>query len=102
MVVLDTATGRKLWRFQLEAVEQVSLSDAPARRGLVYWEGTNQWNPRIVFTCGGWVYALDADFGRPVQEFGTAGRVPLPTEGGRVGVVWKDNYIVLGLNGDLY
>lgn len=102
IVALDARNGKELWRFQLEAVESPGLSDAPARRGLVFWNGANRWQPRIVFTCGEWLYALYAESGLPVKNFGEEGRVPLPTSGTPTGGIWRDNYIVPGHKGDVY
>ncbi len=102
VVALDAAKGTELWRFQLEAVEQPGLEDAPARRGLVYWAGQGAHPARIVFTSGDWVYALDPRTGRPLADFGANGRAPLPTGGTAVGVIWKDTFIVPGLKGDIF
>lgn len=102
IVALDAAKGTELWRFQLEAVAQPRLEDSPARRGLVYWAGNGPHPARIVFTSGDWVYALDPKTGQPLADFGENGRVPLPTGGTAVGVIWKDRLIVPGLKGDIF
>jgi quinoprotein glucose dehydrogenase len=102
IVAVDASTGTELWRFQLEAVAQPRLEDSPARRGLVYWPGTKAHPARVVFASGDWVYALDPKTGRPMAEFGTNGRAPLPTGGTAVGVIWRESYIVPGLLGDIF
>lgn len=102
IVALDAASGRELWRFQVERPARIGLEDAPARRGLVYWDGEGQHPPRIVFASGKWVYALDAKTGQPLAGFGQAGRTPIPTGGTAVGVIWNGTYIVPGLSGNLY
>ena len=102
IVALDATTGIERWRFQLPVPTQPGLEDAPARRGLVYWPGDGQLGPRLVFASGRWLYALDPLTGRPVENFGTEGRVPLPTGGTAVGALWQGHYIVPGLWGDVY
>ena len=102
IVALDAGSGRELWRFQVERPARIGLEDAPARRGLVYWDGAGQHTPRIVFASGKWVYALEAKTGQPLAGFGQSGRTPIPTGGTAVGVVWNGTYIVPGLSGNLY
>lgn len=102
MVALDAGTGRELWRYQFEQRPNLALMDAPARRGLVHWEGDATHLPRIVFSCGKWLYALDPDTGRLVEDFGVEGRVSLPTGGTAAGVIWRDTIIITGLRGDVF
>jgi quinoprotein glucose dehydrogenase len=102
IVAIDAAKGTELWRFQLEAVARPRQQDPPARRGLVYWPGSGAHPPRLVFSAGDWVYALDPKTGRPLADFGANGRVPLPTGGTAVGVVWQGTFIVPGLLGDIF
>lgn len=102
IVALHAATGREIWRFQLETPRRIGLADAPARRGLVFWPGTERHEARIVFACGDWLYALQPQNGRLLADFGEAGRVPLPTGGTAVGVIWNGTYIVPGLAGDIF
>jgi len=66
-VALNAATGGEIWRFKPEG--------QPAVRGLVYWPGDSDRGPRLFFSAGDWLYALDAKTGQAVQEFGTHGRV---------------------------
>jgi quinoprotein glucose dehydrogenase len=102
IVALDAATGRELWRHQLEAATHLRLEDAPARRGLMFWRGDGTAPPRVLFTCGNWIYALDPRTGRPVESFGEKGRAPLPTGGTAVGVIWRDVLVVPGFLGDIF
>lgn len=102
LAALDATTGTERWRFALETPERPGLEDAPARRGLVHWAGDGRAAPRIVFASGRWLYALDPATGRPVAGFGDNGRVPLPTGGTAVGVIWQGTYIVPGLWGDVF
>jgi quinoprotein glucose dehydrogenase len=67
-VALDGVTGHELWRFKPEGI--------PAVRGLLYWRGDTEHAPRLFFSAGNWLYALDPATGKPVTDFGNAGRVP--------------------------
>jgi quinoprotein glucose dehydrogenase len=67
-VALNGATGKEIWRFKPEG--------APAIRGLLYWPGDANHAPRLYFSSGNWLYALDPATGKPVASFGDAGRVP--------------------------
>jgi quinoprotein glucose dehydrogenase len=102
VVALNATNGRELWRYQLEAVAHPRLEDIPARRGLMFWRGDQTSPPRVLFTCGNWVYALDPRTGRPVESFGEKGRAPLPTGGTAVGVIWRDVLIIPGFSGDIF
>ncbi|WP_340105975.1 pyrroloquinoline quinone-dependent dehydrogenase [Rhodohalobacter sp. 8-1] len=44
-------------------------------RGVVYWEDGE--DKRIIFSAGTWIYAVDAETGNLVSEFGTEGKVDL-------------------------
>jgi len=67
-VALDGATGHELWRFKPEGT--------PALRGLLYWRGDPDHSPRLFFSSGNWLYAIDPASGKPIPTFGEAGRVP--------------------------
>lgn len=102
LVAINAANGRELWRFQVERPQQLGLSDAPARRGLVYWPGDIRNPPRIVFASGNWIYALDPITGKLIEGFGENGRTSLPTGGTAAGVIWRGTYIVPGMTGDIF
>lgn len=68
---LDAATGQEIWRFGDPLKNNLSTS-----RGVAYWtDGKN--DKRILFTSGSWLYALDATNGKPIENFGEAGRTDL-------------------------
>ena len=102
IVAVDAVTGKEKWRFQLETPPRLGLEDAPARRGLLYWAGVAGHGPRIVFSCGNWIYALDPETGRPLADFGRAGRTALPTGGTAGGVAYGHILITSGLWGDIF
>lgn len=70
---LDAATGRELWRFGDKIRSGTSTS-----RGVAYWTNGSG-DSRILFTSRSWLYALDAQSGKPVAGFGDGGRVSLRT-----------------------
>jgi len=101
IVALDAASGTERWRYVPEKRGN-GLTDLPARRGLIYWRGTDSVGARLIFTAGNWVYALDPRNGRPIPSFGTDGRTPLPTGAGATGAIWKDTLVVPGFARDVF
>src|SRR5688500_6682425 len=61
-VALEPDTGREIWRFDV-------TGGVPSRRGMGYWNGTGA-DPRVYFTSGRRLFALDARSGRPIAGFG--------------------------------
>ena len=101
IVALDAATGIERWRYRPEK-QSNRLEDLPARRGLIYWRGTDAVGPRLIFSTGNWVYSLDPKTGRPIESFGREGRAELPTGAGVTGAVWKDTLVVPGFARDVF
>ena len=66
-VALDAVTGHEIWRYKPDG--------QPAVRGLVYWRGDADHGPRLYFSSGDWLYALEAKTGKPPAGFGEKGRV---------------------------
>ncbi|MGB3801097.1 MAG: PQQ-binding-like beta-propeller repeat protein [Lewinella sp.] len=73
---LDAATGDEVWTFD-PAIFSDELFGMGTNRGLNYW--TDEDERRIYYPAGPFLYALDADTGKPVTNFGTGGRVDLHT-----------------------
>ncbi len=101
IVALDATTGRELWGYRPPKTGN-GLQDIPARRGLIHWAGDGKVAPRLFFTAGNWVYALDPETGTPVTTFGENGRAALPTGGTATGAIWRDVLIVPGFLGDVF
>ena len=101
IVALDAATGRELWKFRPEKMGN-ALQDFPARRGLIYWAGNAAIPPRLFFSAGNWVYALNPEDGKPVTAFGSDGRTELPTGGTATGAIWKNVLVVPGFLADVF
>jgi len=73
IVAVDAATGKEKWRFDPhDAREKFGKARA---RGVAYWaDGADR---RIFVTARHWLYALNADTGKPMPSFGVEGRVDL-------------------------
>ena len=88
---LDAATGAERWR------HDPGLPGA-AQRGLMWWDGDG--GPRLFYTAGRILIALDPATGEPVEAFGDGGRLDLtpPGETGPLtvtapGVVFEDRLL---------
>lgn len=91
IVAIDAKDGRERWRFKPEG--------HPAQRGLLYWPGNAQLQPRLYFLSDRFLYALDTSNGVPAQSFGVAGRLafrdsPLPAGIGVIAPVIYQNMLV--------
>ena len=90
VVALDAATGDEVWRY-------VVNGGAPSRRGVAYWPGDGANRPRILFTVGRRLIALDAASGTPAAGFGGTGEVDLVIPYNSVPLVYHDT-VVVGAN----
>jgi len=71
---LDAATGEELWSFD-PFEDNRDKRFGEKLRGVTYWEdGSDQ---RLLFTAGTGLYALDANTGELIADFGEEGRVDL-------------------------
>ena len=105
---LNAETGKLLWKFDS------GVKGTQPDRGLAYWgspENTqDSSSARVLVGVMNYLYALDAATGKPVAEFGTAGRIDLRENLGREpasansiymtspGMVFEDLVIVGGRN----
>lgn len=71
---IDASTGRERWTFDPWGGEGRSAA-LGVNRGVAYWASEN--DRRVLFTAGHFLYALDADTGRPLSDFGNRGRVDI-------------------------
>ncbi|MEX2566983.1 MAG: PQQ-binding-like beta-propeller repeat protein, partial [Cyclobacteriaceae bacterium] len=68
---LDAVTGDEIWMFDpFEGENRRGLS-----RGVAYWEDED--DKRILFSAGSFIYALNANNGKIIKEFGKEGKVSL-------------------------
>ncbi len=73
---LNAATGEPLWTFDPFAAGAVA--EGPSiLRGVSYWKGDRSHRPRILFTAGARLFAVDAETGTPITSFGDQGSVGL-------------------------
>ena len=91
---LNAANGKRIWEFDPEPENQYAKN---VNRGVSYWQ--NGRDKRILFTSGSDLFALNAETGRLIETFGTAGRVSLK-EG--LGERSKDLYVVTTTPGIVY
>ena len=61
VVALDSETGKEIWSYRL-------TGGAPSRRGVAYWPGQGADAPRIIFTSGRRLIALNARTGAIVPD----------------------------------
>src|SRR5690606_18848912 len=78
------------WRYTL-------TEGAPSRRGVAYWPGSFGQAPRILFTAGTRLIALNAETGSPVESFGEDGVVDLVIPYLSVPFIY-DDIVVVGAN----
>jgi quinoprotein glucose dehydrogenase len=84
VVALDAATGSLHWRFN--ANEGLKNIGKVRNRGVTFWsEGKDR---RIFVGVRQYLYALDAESGKPVTAFGKAGRIDLREGLGREPLNW--------------
>ena len=90
VVALDPVTGRDLWHHPVEG-------GAPSRRGVAYWPGDEERQPRILFMASRRLIALEAMTGYPIASFGDGGEVDIGVPYNSVPLVYG-NIVVVGAN----
>jgi quinoprotein glucose dehydrogenase len=99
---VNAATGKQLWMFA------PGTAGRGQNRGLSYWSGADQ---RIFAPVQRYVYALNAETGKPVPEFGQGGRIDVQADlrggpdnisaaVGHAPVIYKDLLIFAGRTGE--
>ena len=73
LFAVDAATGKEIWTFSPSS--KLNKSHITANRGVVYWEKEN--DRRVLFTIGSVLYAINADNGLIIPDFGNNGTVDL-------------------------
>lgn len=71
---LDAKTGEELWLFN-PFEEDYKLFGMGVNRGLCMWQ--NGTEKKLLFTAGSFIYALDAQTGKPITTFGNNGKVDM-------------------------
>ena len=89
VVALDAASGREIWRH--------AVADGQARRTVSYWPGDAERPPRIFYSSGKAITALDANTGEVAAGFGTAGAIALDVPYNGPPTVFRD-ILIIGAN----
>ncbi len=71
LFALNAATGENIWTFDPFQGKQAQ----GVNRGVVYW--TDNETEVIFFSAGSFLYAINAQTGRPIMTFGTKGKIDL-------------------------
>ncbi|HLU88796.1 MAG TPA: PQQ-binding-like beta-propeller repeat protein [Cyclobacteriaceae bacterium] len=91
---VNAETGEQLWRFVPDETRRFLKN-----RGVTYWEDGE--DRRILCSYDEWLYALDAETGVPVSDFGQDGRVSLKTGLGQEEAI-KDKYLMSRTPGAIF
>jgi glucose dehydrogenase len=90
VVALEPETGKEIWTYELRG-------GLASFRGLAYWPGDRNNPPRIIFTTGRKMMALNARTGKIDPGFGNEGEVPLTVPYDGAPTIYK-NMLLIGTN----
>jgi glucose dehydrogenase len=88
VVALDAVTGKEVWSYTMS-------NGRPSTRGVAYWPGDKQNPPRIIFTSGRNLVALNATTGKIDPGFGKEGMVDMVVGYSGVPTVFR-NLVMVG------
>ncbi len=88
VVALDASSGKEVWSYTV-------TGGRPSTRGVAYWPGDKQNPPRIIFTTGRNLMALNAGTGKVDPGFGKEGSVDMVVGYNGVPTVFK-NLVMVG------
>lgn len=111
LFALDAATGQQKWLFDpakdsSRKIEPSALSQVS--RGVVYWQDEDGSDKRILYSAGSRLYAVNAENGSLLQDFGDHGSIDLKKDldqeniekayvsGTTPGVIYKD-LLIMGM-----
>jgi glucose dehydrogenase len=89
VIALEADSGKEVWTF--------NAPGAVGNRAVGYWPGDTDNPPRILFTTGSKMMALNANTGKVDPGFGNEGTVEIGINWGGAPYVYK-NLVMLGLN----
>jgi glucose dehydrogenase len=90
IVALEPESGKEIWSYAVSG-------PAPTRRGVTYWPGDKDNPPRIIFTAGRRMVALNANTGKIDPGFGKEGQVDLVIAYNSAPTVYR-NLLFVGAN----
>ena len=93
VVALDPETGREIWRYAVAGA-------APSRRGVAYLPGDAGSAPRILFTAGRRLIALNAATGQLDPGFGKEGEVDMVVPYNSIPTIFR-NVAIVGANNEI-
>jgi quinoprotein glucose dehydrogenase len=88
IVALDAVSGKEVWSYTVSGAR-------PSTRGVAYWPGDKENPPRIIFTAGPNLIALNTNTGKLDPGFGKEGIVDMAIGYGGVPTVFR-NVITVG------
>jgi glucose dehydrogenase len=88
VMALEPETGKEIWRYEVEGGQA-------SPRGVAYWPGDRQNPPRILFTAGPNLIALNARTGKVDPGFGKEGTVDMKVPYNGVPTIFK-NVVMVG------
>src|SRR5438876_2782575 len=91
VVALEPETGKEIWSYEVKT--------EPTRRGAAFWPGDGTIPPRIFFTSGQRLIALNAYTGEAASGFGKDGEIDMVVPYESAPVVYK-NLLIAGTNGN--
>ncbi len=65
VVAVEAHTGREIWRYQASGF---------LRRSVTWWPGDHDHNPRLYYSSGNALHAIDAETGQAATDFGVDGK----------------------------
>src|ERR1700761_8909341 len=87
LFAINAATGEQKWLFDPASQDTSKKNDPMAYykvcRGVVYWEDSTRGNKRIFYSVGQKTFAIDAENGQPIMNFGKGGYLDLTEDLGR-------------------
>jgi quinoprotein glucose dehydrogenase len=90
VLALEPETGKEIWTYQRP-------SGLVSARGVAYWPGDGKNPPRLFFTSGHKMVALDARTGKPDPGFGDGGEITMDVPFAEVPTIYK-NIVIVGAN----
>jgi glucose dehydrogenase len=87
ILALSPETGKEIWSSRLET--------NTSARGVAYWPGDEDNPPRIIFTAGHYLNALNANTGKVDPGFGKEGKVDIVVPWSGVPTIFR-NVVLLG------
>ncbi len=100
VVALDGGSGEEIWVHRLSSGGPGPGARA-STRGVAYWPGDDEHAPRIVFTSGARMVALDTATGEPAAGFGRDGAVNVGVPYGGVPAFYRHAAIIGAAVGEM-